>query len=594
MRKILTLVKIFSKKDRVHFFYLIILFIFSALIDVLGIASILPFIAIALNPDKIKDIEVLNWSYIFFEFENHFEFLLFLGIAVFFILLISLSLKAYTNFKQIRFCMFQEYQIGVRLLEGYLNQPYEWFLTENSSELGKKILSEVGIVVYKVVVPAVTLVAQSVTVLALLALLVWIDPIMVSLLLASLSLLYGLVYKLAGNILTKSGEETLTANKNRFISLAETFGAIKEIRVAGLEETYKERFRMAAERFASCQAVAQIVGHIPRFVLEGIAFGGLLLVIVVQMSGDNLVIDVIPKLGLFAFIGYRLLPSIQNIYTSITQLKFADPIVDSLSKELKDSIETGIAPEAGAKLLNGGIRLSQVCYTYPGSTKEVLRDLSFDISDRKIVGIVGATGSGKSTLLNLLLGLIQPGRGAMYVGSTLLSSTNIKNWQQTIGYVPQHIYMSDDTVAANVALGVDPDTVDIGALETACVKAEIFDLIDELPKGFQTVIGERGSRLSGGQCQRIGIARAVFRKPKVLILDEATSALDTITEKLVINNLTQLDYVETIILVTHRLATLQSCDCVLALKNGAIAKILDPSDLEGDENAVTDMLRDVQ
>ena len=546
-----------------------------ALLDMLGVASILPFMVVLTNPDMSETNEIIK--YIFqiannFGIETNQHFLFALGILVFVILTLSLSFKALTFYLQLRFVAMLEYSIGRRLVEGYLNQPYSWFLNRNSADLGKNILSEVAIVIGDGFAPMISLIAHSAVVVALLTLLFVSDPQLSFVICLILTLIYVIIYKFTQNLVKKIGQGRFEANKLRFSSLSEAFGAAKEVKVGGLEKIYIQRFIKPAKNFSQYKAWLGAIGQLPRYAIEIIIFGGMLLVILYLMAKSNVFSSIIPIITLYAFAGYRIIPAIQQIYNSLTRLRSVDPAVDSLYNDLKSLKPTIISKHKVETFsLSKNIKLKNVYYNYPNSQRTALKDLNITIPARSTVGLVGATGSGKTTTVDIILGLLEAQQGTLEVDEKIIDKNNKRIWQNSIGYVPQNIYLADETIASNISFGIDSEKIDQKEIERAAKIANLHEfIINELPQKYQTTIGERGVRLSGGQRQRIGIARALYNKPQILILDEATSALDNLTEKEVMEAINKISRDTTIILIAHRLSTVKNCDIIFLLEKGKL------------------------
>ena len=553
---------------------LILMILIMALLDMVGVASIIPFIAVVTNPDLVETNVILK--YLFetskkFGVENIQQFLIVLGGLVFLVLVFSLTFKALTTYFSLRFVQMREYSIGKRLIEGYLRQPYSWYLNKHSAELGKNILSEVGVVISTGLRPLIDLIANSMVTLSITILLVIVDPKLMLIVSCSLGIAYGLIYVFTSKFLKILGKERTEKNQLRFLAINEAFGAIKEIKVGGLEKNYIKRFSDSAEVFASNNSYALSIEQVPRYILEAIAFGGIMLVILYLMSQTGSFNNALPIISVYVFAGYRLMPALQMIYRSVTLLTYSQTALSTLVEDFKELEQEKLSEDKNFVVFNKTITLKNINYSYPSSSREVLKNINFAIPAKTSVGLIGTTGSGKTTMVDIILGLLEAQKGTLEVDGNLITKKNARSWQRSIGYVPQHIYLSDDTVAANIAFGLNDQDIDQEAVEKASKLANLHLFVtEELPKKYQTKVGERGVRLSGGERQRIGIARALYHNPQLLILDEATSALDNQTEAAIMDAVNTLSKNITIILIAHRLTTLSKCDNIIKLKKGEI------------------------
>lgn len=571
-KKILYLLNPSEKKKII---LLLILIFCMAFIDMIGVASILPFIAVVANPQLIETNTILKYLYQLSSIlgvSSSKQFMFVLGILVFLFLIISLIVRALTHYAQIRFALMREYTIGARLIEFYLHQPYTWFLNRNSADLSKVILSGVNEIVYETILPSLNLIAQGLVTISILTILIIIDFKLAIIVGSVLITTYGTIFYFMKNILSQRGSDRLQANKDRFVSVSEAFGAIKEIKVGRLEKVYVNRFSLPAQLYASHQSASTAISHLPRYFIEGIAFGGMVLLVLILMKDGDLFANIVPVIALYAFAGYRIMPAIQQIYVAFTQLRVSRAALDGIHKDLmssqfyeKDVTEIGVMP------LTRSIVLNNIHFNYPKSKQAALKNINLSIPAFKKVGFVGVTGSGKTTTVDLILGLLSPNKGTVSVDGNIISSKNKSCWQKNIGYVPQQIYLIDDSVSANIAFGSNSQKIDRIAVEQAAKTANLHDYVTkELPNNYNTILGERGTRLSGGQRQLIGIARALYHKPQVLILDEATSALDNITEQNIMNAINNLGKEVTIILIAHRLSTVKNCDIIFLLERGEL------------------------
>jgi len=574
MQTLKKLLFLLTPHERKHAGLLLIMIIIMALLDTIGIASIYPFMTVLTNPELVETNIILNTMFQtskVFGVENNQQFLFALGIFMFIILVTSIIFKAFTSYAQIRFVLMREYSFSRRLVEGYLHQPYTWFLNRHSADLGKTILSEIANIIGSGINPMMALISTSMVTIAIVTLLIIADPNLAVIVGISFIAAYGVVFYVTRKIVHRAGEARLKSNQVRFTSVIEAFGASKEVKVGGLEQTYIDRFSKSAKIFARSQASEAVISLLPRFILEIIAFGGVLIIILSTMSISGNFNSILPIISLYVFAGYRLMPALQQIYGALTQLTFVGPSLDKLYEDIKSLNSFDENQNKGLLPLNKSITLKNVNYNYPNSSRTALKNISLTIPVKSTIGIVGPTGSGKSTTVDIILGLLEVKNGKLEVDGKIVTKQNARSWQKSIGYVPQSIFLSDDTVAANIAFGIEPKDIDHEAVEKASKIANLHDFVrDELPKQYNTSIGERGVRLSGGQRQRIGVARALYHNPQVLILDEATSALDNQTEQAVMDAINNLGKSITIILIAHRLSTVKNCDNIFYLSKGEL------------------------
>jgi len=570
-RKVLFLLTNYQQKRA---FILLLMLTAVALIEMIGIASILPFVTVLTNPSLIETNSILNRMFQIsnnFGVESNLEFLFVLGVVVFAFLIISITFKVLALYFQVKFIQNLQHDIAKRLVVKYLSQSYSWFLSRHSADFAKTILSEVDNVLGSVVAPLIELIAKSLITIAIFVLLLAIDiktSLIVSFLLGCS---YGIIYKISSGYISKLGKDRLEKNQQLFTSISDAFGALKEIKVGGLEQVYVKRFSDPAQTIAKNNAYSTIVRDLPRYVLEAMAFGGIILLILYLMIQKGSFNNALPIISLYAFAGYRLMPALQQIYASFSKFAFIGPSLDKIYDDFKSLKSSETKYPNKTIEFNKIINLKNINFTYPNMSQTALKNLSLSIPANSTVGFVGATGSGKTTTVDIILGLLEAQKGNLIVDDNIITNQNINSWQRYIGYVPQHIFLSDDTVAANIAFGVDLKYINQEDVEKAAKIANLHEFVtDELPKKYETKIGERGVRLSGGQRQRIGIARALYNKPKLLILDEATSALDNQTEKAVMEAVNNLSKSITIIIIAHRLNTVKNCDKIFLLEKGQL------------------------
>jgi ABC-type multidrug transport system fused ATPase/permease subunit len=569
VRKVLALL---SASERKHVILLIPMITVMAVMQVVGVASVTPFLALVANPSALENNAHLALVYEWLGFRTYDSFLLFAGIGALVLLLFSNGTSALTNWTLMRFSWRLNHALSKRILERYLVKPYVFFLNNNTSRLGKNLLSEVKQVVKGFVVSTMNLVANGVVVLAIMALLVAVDPLLALVAFASLAGAYGLVYLAVRKRLAVIGRKRSYNDRERFKTANEALSGAKEIKLLGKEQAFLYLYTVPSKRYSRYMASHQVMSTLPRYGLETIAFGGMILIVLYLLATDRGLANVLTLLGLYAVATSRMMPALQHVFSSSTNMRFSAPAVDLIYEDVEDS-ERRVPPdrETIAPLaFEDRIELRNITFSYPDNPP-VLKDFNLRIEKNTSVALVGATGSGKTTTVDLLLGLLAPDQGAVVVDGVEVTPENIRNWQANLGYVPQEIYLADDTVARNIAFGVPTDRIDMRAVERAARLANIHDFIlTELPKGYQTLTGERGARLSGGQRQRLGIARALYHDPAVLVLDEATSALDGATEESIFSAVKEIGKTKTVVMIAHRLATVRECDVIYVLLDGRI------------------------
>lgn len=565
VRDVLTLL---TPEEKGGFFKICLLMGAVSTLEVVGIASIMPFIAVAANPALIHHNQILETTFQMFNFKSENDFLLLLGTVSLSIIVLGNSLKALSIWLLLRFVYTKNHSIASRLFSQYLQQPYEFFISKNSTDLTRHILAEVTQAVNEVILPLSKAFARALSTLCIILLLITVDPFLAAIGILTFSLAYFSIFKALKEQLAKAGKVRSRANKERSRKIAHACGGIKEIKLMNTEHVFIEDFDRPSKEFAEAQAKNAIINQLPLFVIETVAFGGILTVVLyfmsIQETGSALAFA-----SLFAFAGYRLLPALQEIYASLAKVRFNLATIETLQLEFSSlSGQRVRAVFSVPRLrLQDSIILENISYRYPGAKDSIIKELSLKIKANSTVGITGTSGSGKTTLIDIILGLLIPQQGRLLVNSLLIDSSNLAAWQAAISYVPQFVYLSDDTVAANIAFGFPADQYDFDKIRQAAQIAQIETKIERLPQQYQTIVGERGIRLSGGERQRIGIARALYRCPDLLVLDEATSALDTKTEQSVIETIMANSKDRTTIMIAHRLSTLEQCDQIFRLSD---------------------------
>jgi len=570
------LLKLLTTRERKRLYLLFGAMIVSGIIGVLGIVSIMPFLSLLTNTSLINDNRFVNWFYVNLNFQSHNRFLIFVGAMVLLFLIISNVLIILTNWGLYRFSWMRNYTLSRRLLNKYIHQPYLFYLNKNTSNLGKNVLSEVQEAVTGVVIPLMQIFSSSIIVLFIFIMLIVIEPILALSIIIVLGGVYVLIYRIVKKKLDDIGKKRFKTNAERFVTVSECFGGIKQIKLLGCEGFFERRFSKPSLDYAKHNATNQIISMVPRYIMEIFAFGGIIILVIYLLATAKDLTEVLPLIGVFAFGAYRMMPSLQNIFVFITRIRFFTPALNILYDDIY-SFEEKIHPISSSikkikpVIIKRNLRLEEITFNYPGSNAPVISNLNLKIDVNTSVAFVGKTGEGKTTLADIILGLLRPESGRILVDNVEITDDNLHRWQRNLGYIPQEIYLQDDTVLRNIAFGVPDENINISNVESAAEIANIHDfIIKELPDKYNTKIGERGIRLSGGQRQRIGIARALYHNPEVLVLDEATSSLDGATEEAVFEAIYNIAKIKTLIIIAHRLTTIKSCDIIYLLKKGKI------------------------
>ncbi|MDW7670546.1 MAG: ABC transporter ATP-binding protein [Bacillota bacterium] len=576
------LFSILTPRERLQAALLFIASLATAFSQAIGVFSVFPFINVVMNPEIIQETRWLLFAFERGNFSDTYSFIQYLGAGVFLAVLFSSFMSAITMWAKTKFVMGKNHTLSFRLLKEYLSKPYSYFLMKNSSELAKNILAEVKQLTDDLLMAVFDIMINSLLLLIIVGMLMMVNlPVTIG----SLLFVCGVYFSVNRYLkvkLKKKGFQRLEANKERFRMANEALSSIKTTKVMGIEEYFLNGYSLNSRRFARFNTYAKVVGQLPYFLLETIVFGGIVFFIIFMLSRGEGITEIIPLVSLFAFAGKRILPAIQKLYISVTQIYFNQPILDKI---YEDMVEQGAGqikwntesiPGRSGQVMDElpftkHIALQAIRFRYEDSDSDVIKHINLTIPKNSVTGFAGATGSGKTTLVDIIMGLLEPQQGKLLLDHTPITNENIRLWQKKIGYVPQEIYLSDDTIRKNIAFGVIDKEIKDEQVQFAAKLAALDDFIQQhLPLKYETIIGERGVRLSGGQRQRIGLARALYQNPEVLVLDEATSSLDGTTEETVLKAIEKASETRTVIMIAHRLNTLKECDLIYLLDEGQI------------------------
>lgn len=559
---------ILSPLDKRKVIYVLFLIMCMAFIESLGVISIMPFLAVLSDTNIINTNPALKVFNDYFNFNDTKSLVVALGSISLVIVIFSTFFKIVTQYAVNRFASLQRHYFSTKLLKIYLQQDYKFFIERNSSTLAKNILSEVDQLIWTMILPTLSMMSYGVVLISMIGILLVYDPIMA---IGTASVLFGfyaIIYFIVRKKLAQIGIEFTEANQNRFQVCQEALSGIKDVIINDAKDGYIQEFEKSSRIFARHIATRETLSQIPLNIVETVGYGCLIGLAILLVLSDRDVSKILPVLGLYGFAAYRMLPAAQHIYRSLAQLKFSQQVLNVLYPEFK--IETKSRDSENKEsdqqlIFSKNLKLENISFSYKNN-REVIKNFSIEIEKNTSIGIVGKSGNGKSTLMDIMLGLLKPQHGKISVDDVEIELENCKAWKEIVGYVPQSIYLADKTIIENIAFGVPNDEINMEQVIHAAKQAQIHDFISqELANGYYEIIGERGIKLSGGQRQRIGIARALYKKPKILFMDEATSALDDETEHLITQSIAKLNGQMTMVIIAHRLNTLAHVDKKIVL-----------------------------
>ena len=566
--------------DKKGFSILLVGIVLASVVETFGIVSIAPFVALVSSPEIIGQNQYLSYIFHFFSFSSEQEFIFFTGFSLFFILIFSNFTQAFllwriTYFSQSKVAFFSN-----RLFEYYLGRDYEFFLRRNTSELAKNTIEEISRVVGGVLLEVLQLISKSILSLLIMIVIFFANPLITLIIIITFSLSYVVIYKFLKSKISHYGNQTTQANTSIYKSSYEAFSGIKDVKLYAIEDFFLEKFKKFTYIKALNSSKHTLIGSLPKYLIELLAFGGLVLSILYILTLDVGINSFIPSITLFVIAGYRILPSLQQIYSSFTNLRYYLPALELLFDDLQKCFENSSNYKSAKKMsFSKCIELHTLSYTFPGSKEPLFEDINFKFEPNLTYAFIGKTGSGKTTLIDLICGLLTSYSGKIIIDGKVLNSKNLNSWRNQFGYVPQSINLLDDSILKNIAFGEKDSNIELERVINAAKLANLYSFINNLPKKFETQVGDKGVRLSGGQRQRIGIARALYKNPRILIFDEATSALDNETENEIIKAIDSLKGARTIFIIAHRMSTIKNADKVFELANGKIVEITNKESL---------------
>lgn len=549
------------------------LILLMAIIQVIGVASILPFMTLVSNTDAVTDNRWLSRLYQASGADSIDAFLFLSGLSVLSLLTLSSLTSMAATWHIIHTGQRLGADMSIRLYRHYLEQPWLFHTKHHSATLTNHLAGECHRVMSQIINPLLQLNARLVTSGLLLATVFLVNPAAASIGALIFLLVYTLMYLTVRKRLTRMGDITVAAGKQRYRLMTEGFGAIKELMLLGRQPRFIDDYQHSARRLAREQGNMNAFAQLPRYLVELTAFGTVIMLVLYLLRANNGdANELLPLLSLYALAGFKLLPAFQQIYASLSQVRGNLPALHAIQDDLEQSQQTIETHQPTELPLypEKHIALDQVSFTYPGKSQPALNNVSLTIPVNQSVAFVGPSGAGKTTCVDMLLGLLPPDSGSLRVDQETITDDTRRAWQNSIGYVPQNIFLIDASIRENIALGLPESDINKDRLQKAIKLAHIHEFVDHLPQGIDTIIGERGVQLSGGQRQRIGIARALYHDPVVLVLDEATSALDSISERHIMAAIDEIGEQKTVIIIAHRLSTVKHSDTIFVMDKGRL------------------------
>lgn len=559
--------------QRKKFYLLQVLVVLMTFLELIGIASIVPFMTLLGNMELLNEEGWLSKLYVYSGIETPESFTFFLGVSVLITLSISTLTSIFTTYRLSLFASHTGTEIADRLYKYYMYQDWIFHTSNTSANLTKQIANETQRVTTLILMPLMQINSRIVFASALsLAIFVY-NPYVAIIGILVFTLAYFILFKTVRKRLHKNGTIISDTMAERYKLMNEGFGGIKEILLLGRQSYFIDSFDITGQKFAKAQGLNIVLAQAPRYLMELVAFGILItLVLFLFKFYEGDLGEILPILSVYALASFKLLPAFQQIYAYLAQIRGNISAFDSIKNDLLSSQDIVYLKNDNQKklIVENNIKLNNIYFKYPEKEDYSLNNISLDISTNSVIGIVGSSGSGKSTMIDLILGLINPQKGSLEVDGIKISNINKREWQDKIGFVSQSIFLSQGTIAENIAFGLSPDKINFEQINKVVKMAHLSEMVNQLADGIGTKVGERGVQLSGGQRQRIGIARALYHDAEVLVFDEATSALDGITEKIIMEEIKNFIGEKTIIMIAHRLKTIESCDKIFVLEHGKI------------------------
>lgn len=567
---------VFTRTQKVKLLTLFFAISVGAFLELLGVSIILPFVNAILNPTKLLDNKWMKLVYEILHLQSVNQLIIVLSFAIVVVYIAKNAYLAVMYNSQYRFSYDNQRELSVRMMECYIRQPYFFHLSHSSSEMIQKILNDASML-FAAVLGSVQLFTEILVCMVLILYLLFMDVAItlgVSCVMVFFLAFYFLVLR---RRIQEMGVEIRKDNVAISKRIIEGFGGIKEVKVLDREDYFVNAFDGSYRKYAECFRKYQVYSILPRPLMEAVCISGLMLVVAFKIYRGVDMEYFVPVLSVFAIAAFRMLPSFSRITSHLSVVIFNKSAVDSVYMDLKEMEQLSNREKndmySGKQIgFEDKISVCNLSFTYPNSTNEVLHNISLEVKKNSTIALIGPSGQGKTTLADIILGVLHPSKGHILVDGADIQDY-MYSWHQKLGYIPQTIFLVDDTIRSNIAFGIEREKIDEAAIWNALEEAQLKEFVETLEDGLDTRVGERGVRLSGGQRQRIGIARALYNNPDVLILDEATSALDNDTETAVMEAIDNLQGNKTLIIIAHRLTTIRNCEYIFEVNQGCVQSV---------------------
>ncbi len=571
----LTLIKdvfgLLTSSQKKRFFYLQFFVVLMSFAEVASVASIGPFMALIANINSIESHPTMGMLYQLSDAATPEQFVLYAGLFTLMVLFASVLVSTYTLWRLSHFAAQVGVEISDRLYAYYLNKDWLFHTAHSSASLTSRIVNESQRFTSNIVLPLLLFNAKFVLALGLSLTLFFLNPWVAIFGVGLFSLMYFLLYKTVRSRLARNGRDISEYAEVRMKLLADGFGGVKDTLLLHRQSSFIKQYQHTGKSYAYALGDNVTLSDAPRFFMECIAISVVILLVIYLIAKNHGDLGVVlPMLGMYGLAGFKLLPTFQKMYNYMSTIKGSAASFYAINTDLLASEKKIAIVEPSPAIFENSIDIRAVSFTYPNKALPAVEQLSLSIQKNQMIGLVGPSGSGKSTLVDILLGLLSPEVGEVCIDGRVLDERNMASWQKKIGFVAQQIFLSQNSIAENIAFGLRPDEIDQLRLRQAIKLAHLDPFIEQLAEGMDTQVGERGVQLSGGQRQRIGIARALYHDAEVLILDEATSALDGVTEKVIMDAISDFGGKKTIIMIAHRLTTVKNCDQIFFIDQGSV------------------------